>query len=164
PAALAWTGAALFGGLALLFASVQLARGVERASAPMRRLLYGYNAVLTAVLLAVILALLNVLPYSHVWPFGYLDRPYDWTASRLYTLSDRSRNILTSLRQPVHVYLLMRQNDDATSEMITLLDNCRVLTDQLRWEALSPDRNRAQFAKLLEKYPAVTDPIGVLVV
>src|SRR5436190_5766280 len=40
PLPLVWTLAALFGGLALIFVSLQLARGVERSSGPMRRLLY----------------------------------------------------------------------------------------------------------------------------
>ena len=60
----------------------------------MRRLLYGYNAVLTTLLLGAILGLLNLLAYSHVGPFAYLERPLDWTSGGLYTLSDRTRAVL----------------------------------------------------------------------
>src|SRR5262249_31336016 len=44
-------GLSVVGGLAIMFVSLQLARSVERVSAGMRRLLYGYNAALTGLLL-----------------------------------------------------------------------------------------------------------------
>ena len=55
--------AAFVGGLALTFASMQLARGRERESALMRRLMYGFNAVFSTLLLASILLILNFVPY-----------------------------------------------------------------------------------------------------
>ena len=60
----AWQGAtwwhlwvcllALFGGLALMFVSLLPARAVERTDPALRRLLYGYNAVLSGLLMLAI--------------------------------------------------------------------------------------------------------------
>src|SRR5262249_30978857 len=55
PRALVWTALALFGGLALMFASLQLGRGMERQNQNIRRLIYGFNAVLTGLLLLAVL-------------------------------------------------------------------------------------------------------------
>jgi hypothetical protein len=164
PAALAVTGLAMFGGLVLMFVSLQLARGAERSSLTMRRLLYGYNAVLTTLLLAAILGLVNLLAYSRVGPFAFFQKTFDWTTTGLYTLSDSTRSVLASLRQPVKVYAIIRQEDRAMPAVETLLNNARGVTDQFTWEALSPDRNRRAVAQLLQKFPAVTDPYGLLVV
>src|SRR5207249_7648400 len=68
---------ALFGGLALMFASLQLARADERSSPGLRRLLYGYNAVLTGRLVLAILVVLNVSTYITVVPAwgGFFAKP-----------------------------------------------------------------------------------------
>jgi hypothetical protein len=53
----------IFGGLAVMLLALQLARSQERINPGMRRLLYGYNAALTSLLLLTILAHLNVFAY-----------------------------------------------------------------------------------------------------
>src|SRR5262249_41531898 len=54
----------LFVGLAVMFLSLQLGRTQERTNIVVRRLLYGYNSVLTGLLLLSILGLCNVLAYG----------------------------------------------------------------------------------------------------
>jgi len=54
----------LFGGLALLFASLQFLRAEERSNQTMRRAIYGFNALLGTVLLLSVLGLLNLLAYT----------------------------------------------------------------------------------------------------
>ncbi|HVS39159.1 MAG TPA: hypothetical protein VMS17_26610, partial [Gemmataceae bacterium] len=124
-----WTvwgcGAAVFGGLALMFISLLLARSVERSNALMRRLMYGYNAFFSSFLLLAVLLLINVLGYSPLPVFGALQKTYDWTANQVYTLQQATKNQLRDLNQPVHVMLLMSDNSDLRPDMITLLDNCR---------------------------------------
>src|SRR5437870_447568 len=74
----------LFGGLAIMFSGLQIGRSEERTNPGMRRLLYGYNAVLSCLLVLTILAHLNVFVYLPVWPFTYAHETYDWSGSRLY--------------------------------------------------------------------------------
>src|SRR5262249_45007827 len=64
-------------GLAIMFASLLLARTEERSKPLLRRLLYGFNAVLTGLLLLALLVVLNILAYI------YLPTASDWTSSGL---------------------------------------------------------------------------------
>ena len=160
--------AAFVAGLALAFFSLQLGRGQERESAGMRRLLYGFNAVFSTLLLAAILLLVNVLPYlpqlgAHDFIHSFLGANFDWTQSRIYSLSDRTKNTLSSLKQPVKVYVLLDNNDPLTEQVLTLLQNCQALDPTLTWEQISSLSARIQELpqKLREK---ITDSHGLLVV
>src|SRR5262249_55930416 len=74
-------GGLLLGGLVLMFIGLQLARRLERTRTGLRRLLYGYNAVLGALLVALGLGLVNALAYSKVQWFSWLGHTVDWTSS-----------------------------------------------------------------------------------
>src|SRR5436190_12015694 len=118
---------ALFGGLALMFGSLQLARTDERSSPGLRRLLYGYNAVLTGLLVLAILVVLNVSTYVTQIPAwgAFFSKPSDWTASNIFTLSTESRNVLASVDKPVKVYVLLAKRDPFYNEVETLMSNVR---------------------------------------
>jgi hypothetical protein len=162
-ALIAWPILANVGGLLILFLSLQLIRGQERASGLMRRLLYGYNAVLSCLLLLYALVLVNVMAYANVPPFTYLDRIYDWTSSGVYSLSDKSRSLLGSLQEPVKVYVIP-QNEIVRRELESLLESVRSANPaMITWETVSRDRNRSTLAKLEEKF-RIPEPAGLLVV
>ena len=136
-------GAALFGGLVLIFLGVQLARAYERSQAGMRRLLYGYNDVLAFLLLLSILVLVNVLTYVWIPPFDFFGRTFDWTSKNIYTLTPSSINFLENLDQPVKVYVMLTRIDNTTlSDVENLLENCRSYNPNLTWKDLSPNINR----------------------
>ena len=159
---LAGVTAALLGGLFLIFAGMQLARNWERSHGSMRRLLYGYNAVFSSVLVIVILLLVNVLSYAPVRPFSLFAQTGDWTQSRIYSLSDSSKNFLRDLKEPVKIYVLLSGNDRITSEVETLLNNCRAVNPRISWEMLSRDLNQQELIDLIRKYQ-LPDPMGLLV-
>src|SRR5947209_5091657 len=154
---------ALFGGLALMFASLQLARADERSSPGLRRLLYGYNAVLTGLLVLAILIVLNVSTYISVVPAwgSFFAKPSDWTASSLFTLSPASKNLLSSIDQPIQIYVLLTQSDPFRSEVENLMSNFRAANRQIEVEYVSPESRRA--AELMKKYE-LPDILGILVV
>jgi hypothetical protein len=154
--------AALLGGLFLIFAGMQLARTWERSHGSMRRLLYGYNAVFSSVLVIVILLLVNVLSYAPVKPFSLFAQTSDWTQSRIYSLSDSSKNFLHEMKEPVKVYVLQRSNSRIAMETETLLNNCRAVNPRISWEMLSPDINQQEVIELIRKYQ-LPDPLGLLV-
>ena len=165
---------ALVGGLGLTFLSLQLSRGVERESALMRRLLYGFNAVFTTLLLGAVLLLINLLPYipklsryDFVTPI--FAGTYDWTQARLYSLSPRSRATLADLKEPLKVYLILDEGGALSEQVQTLLENCRNVTPQISWENISGlDRKRIQElanqykAKITEEQMDFTGPRLVL--
>lgn len=136
-------------GLAAMFASLQLARASERDNAFMRRLLYGYNALLTSLLLLLVLVIANIF-VGVKFP-----RPLDFTASSIYTLSDRTVNILGHLQKPSKFYVLLDSGDPIQSETQTLLVNMRSVSDKVQVEDVSPNPNvnPKQYRALREKYP-----------
>jgi ABC-type uncharacterized transport system len=156
---------ALFGGLAILFGALQYARPEERTQPTLRRLLYGYNAVLSGILLLAILVVVNLLAYVPFWPFTAAAAPYDWTASHVYSLSPASREVLQRLDKRVHVYVLMPAEASLkTQEIQTLLANTRAYTNKIDWETISPQQQPRATEKLVEKYQIGSAGYGVLIV
>ncbi len=155
--------AALIGGLVLMFLALQLARPVQRTSMSMRRWLYGYNTILSTLLLLFILILVNLLPYTAVRPFSWAMEATDWTSGQLYSLHPATRNLLADLKEPVKVYVLIPTGSVLARDVETLMDNCRAVNPLLTWEQLSRDRNRGEIERLIKQFQ-LPDSIGVLVV
>jgi hypothetical protein len=143
-----------------MFISLLPLRAVEHSNAALRRLLYGYNAVLTGLLLVAILMVVNVLV------FNYLTPSFDWTQSGIYTLSDRSKGLLQALDKPAKVYAVLNSSGDVRMrEVRTLLDNCRSVNEKLQVEYVDPDLDRAKMIKLMNDYQWPIDQRqGLLVV
>lgn len=158
--------AAVFGGLVLTFVSLQLARGMERSSSSLRQLLYGYNAALGSFLLLTILVLFNILPYG----FAAFNNPIDWSESNISNLSDATRNLLSSLKQPIKVIAILQPRTEIEQSVIgdvyTLLKACQEQNkDNFKWESMSRDMTLDDLRKLVDKYPIVKSQglLGLLV-
>ncbi len=162
-AAVARCIAALIGGLVLMFVGLQLARPVQRTSMSMRRWLYGYNAILSGLLLLFILILVNLLPYTGVKPFSWAMEASDWTSGQLYTLQPATINLLAELKEPVKVYMLIPSGSLLSRDVETLMNNCRAVNTLFTWEQLSRDRNSREVERLVKQYQ-LPEPIGLLVV
>ena len=155
---------AIFGGLGVMFGALQLVRSEERSNPGLRRLLYGYNAVLTSLLLLTILAHVNVLAYLPFRPFNALNAAYDWTEATLYTLSPESTAFLQKLDKPVKVYVLIPANNEFLyREVSTLMDNCKRVSNQIDVTSISPDLSSGEVLALAEKYQ-IPEREGILVV
>lgn len=152
------------GGLAVMFASLQLARAGERSAPWMRRLLYGYNTVLTGLLLLAILGVANVLTYVPLKPFKAFNTITDWTAANLYGLSDASKNILARLDKPVKIYAIVVDKDDVGMSAIKpLLANCQAASSDVQVEYISPDLDDTRLSELAKKY-SIRPDAGLLIV
>jgi hypothetical protein len=155
-------GAILFGGMLLMFLGLALARGYASEFANLRRIVYGYNAIVGSALLFCILGLINLLPYIQLAPFKYLSQTYDWTTSRIFSLEPASKSLLASLNEPVKVYVLMPKGEIVTTEVETLLNNCRNETPLLTWQLVSRDFNIEEMRELYKKYQ-LPDSLGLLI-
>jgi ABC-type uncharacterized transport system len=144
-------------GMAIAFASLLLARGDERSSAFLRRLLYGYNAVVQGLLAVLILVVANVYVTMK------FSKPIDFTTSSFYSLSPTSETLLQALDKPVKVIVLLDPNEGEDpqgppgafllSMVRPMLTNCQAVTDKLEVEYLIPDpsTNPARFDELAKK-------------
>jgi hypothetical protein len=151
-------GLSVIGGLALMFMSLQLARSVERASAGMRRLLYGYNAALTGLLLLAILGLLNVLAYVHLWPFTLFAKSLDWTPSQTQTLSQRSIEILQKETPgELQLIVLMPNSDPKIDAIDQLVKNVRKYK-RVGTAFLDPHENHGEFMQVRLRFGKLIDP------
>jgi hypothetical protein len=147
----------LLGGLFAIFASLQLGRTEERSNPTLRRLVYGYNALLTGLLVLAILVVANVLASIH------LKTPYDWTSQSIYSLSSRSESLLENLQKPTKVYVIMALENDDQRRVRALLNNCQSASKKLEVEYLSPELDRERVKNLMAKYK-VSEREGLLLV
>jgi hypothetical protein len=147
----------LLGGLFVIFASLQLGRTEERSNPTLRRLVYGYNTLLTGLLVLAILVVANVLASIH------LNTPYDWTSQSMYSLSSRSESILENLTKPTKVYAIMALENEDLRRVRALLNNCLAVNNKIEVEYLSPDLNLERVKSLAEKYK-INEREGLLVV
>jgi hypothetical protein len=141
-------------GLAIMFISLLTLRSEERRNPAARRLIYGYNSVLTGLLLLAVLAvvdLFGVFYFSHI---------FDWTATNIYSISPVSQKILEQLDKPVKIYVLMSPDDAMYPDLDTLLVTCKNYTDKLDVDYVS---RMSTLRELFSKY-ALQNDTGVVVV
>ncbi len=98
-----------------------------------------------AILLGVgILGLVNWLGARHY-------RRFDWTSAGLYTLSEKSIQVLKSLRQPVAVTVFMTEGSPLYAETQELLRRYQAASPRITVETLNPERNPARAQAFLKE-------------
>jgi len=104
------------------------------------------SATVVAVVLAVVLVLMvNWLSYRHY------DRG-DWTGSNIYTLSDKSVNVLRDLDTDVQVVVFMTPQTPLFNEVKELLARYRAASPRLTVEFIDPDRDPLRTQQLAKEY------------
>jgi ABC-type uncharacterized transport system len=141
----------MFTALALMFFSFNLARTDIRKNVALRRVMYGYDAIVQMLLLIGVLFILNVVIYA-LYPFTF-----EWTRNRgAYDLSDSSKNLIANLKEETHVFVLITQATPYYKDVRNLLDNCQAISNhKLDVKYISPDADRGPFAELARKFPAI---------
>jgi hypothetical protein len=152
------------GGLAIMFVSLNLAQGDKESSSAYRRLLYGYNTVLTGCLLLLILVIANVLVYIPWGPLAFFNNTYYWSTSSIYALSSQSERILQGLDKPLKIYAIVSENDGIYYPVRALLDNCRSAQPDIQVKYLSPDLDKEEVARLGKQYKFSGERAGLLVI
>lgn len=142
----------LFGTLVLMFVSFNLARTDIRKDVVLRRIMYGYAAVVQGLLVIGMLAIFNVVVYALV-PFSF-----DWTKSRgAYAIADSSKNLIAGLKQEAHIFVILPRNHPASQDLRNMLDNCEAIAVKDRFQVayVSPDINQTKFLELLRFFPQI---------
>jgi hypothetical protein len=146
----------VFAGPVLILTSLIVTRTEEHSQPMLRRLFYGFNAVLAGQLVLLILLVLNVVGYY------FLPKSSDWTKSKIYTLSPKSQDLLKGLEEPVKIYAILDRADEG-AEILQLLANASRVNDRVQWERVLRGRQDARLRELMRRY-SLLDPIGLLVV
>lgn len=102
--------------------------------------------VLGAVLLAVNANILVARWYKR----------WDFTASRLYTLSPATLSILRSLPEPVALVVFLAKSDPLSGSVREMLTAYRAQTDRLTITFVDPDQNPAEFQAYQSKLGILT--------
>lgn len=97
------------------------------------------------ILLAVALLLgVNYLSSRH-WKRG------DWTRTHIYSLSEKTRQILAGLKKPVRVTVFMTSRARLYTEVRELLARYQAASPKLEIEFVDPERNRARGEALAQE-------------
>lgn len=130
-----------------------------------RRTMYGLNVAIAAV---VVVALVVALNWLIAYTYDRVDGPakrwvrYDLTATRAYSLSPQTLNLLGSLEEDRRIVTLFRSNSAALERVRDLIDeyarySSRVTVDHINPDFDAVDRD-AFFNELHDKYEADVAP------
>src|SRR5881397_1511484 len=124
-----------------------------KITAPGRKVQFGASATVALVAAAAVLILVNYLSARHY-------RRWDWTSSRLYTLSQKSKQILQDVaksRQQVQVTALLSPSIEIYDNVRELLANYSAACTALKVEFLDPAREPARAEALMKKFGLQSD-------
>lgn len=113
------------------------------------RLRVGTNTFVSLVGAAIILAAVNYLAMRH-----YVRA--DWTSAGLYTLSDKSTKVVSSLSKPVSLYMLWSAGDPSGRfvEAKEILDRYAAVSSKLKVEVVDPDLSPEKVKMIIDQYGA----------
>ncbi|MGB8330757.1 MAG: GldG family protein [Polyangiales bacterium] len=103
------------------------------------------NLLLTAVLGIVVVVLINYLSSRHY-------ARWDWTSHGLFTLSERSRQVLRELEPEIQIYVFLGRDEKDFADIETLLEEYVAVSDKITVEWVDPDRDRARYQVLADKF------------
>jgi hypothetical protein len=83
--------------------------------------------------------------------FRHYER-WDWTSESIFTLSDRTEELLASLDRPVHLYLFLSQSEPNFREVQELLQRYGAESERVRLHFVDPDRRPAEYRTLLQRF------------
>jgi ABC-type uncharacterized transport system involved in gliding motility auxiliary subunit len=128
---------------------------MDRGSAP-KRFQVGINVALQVALVVVILVFINWA--AHLWLPYLISKKADLTRSQYYKLSDKTLQLLKSLKEPVDVIVFFQpvSEDYMTrrvfSDIRNLLDEYQNATGKLKIRYVDPDRDPVGAEKLVNDY------------
>lgn len=113
------------------------------------------NLAATAILALSLVVLVNFLSSRHY-------RRWDWTADQLFTLSDRSQQVLRELDQDIQIYVFLARGEQDFADVETLLEEYKAITPRIAVEWVDPDRDRARYQVLADRFGVDTLLAGEL--
>ncbi len=119
----------------------------------------GVNAWLATLLVAVLLGMLNYLAARHY-------RRGDWTRARMFSISEKTANVLRALDKDVRATVFMFRGSDGEAGQLRadvdeLLERFRRYTKRLKVEMIDPDRDPQRVQLLAKQYEIKQDDLDM---
>jgi gliding motility-associatede transport system auxiliary component len=102
------------------------------------------------VLVALLLAIVNYFGWKY-------HARFDWTGSRLYTLSEVSRNVLKGLKDDVQAVVFLGPQDQLYSPVRELLERYAAASPHVKVRVVDQEKNPVEASQLVKQYQ-VTSP------
>jgi len=103
------------------------------------------QALLAALLVIALAGMINWLGARH-W------KRADWTESQMYTLSEKSLNIIKGLHQDLDIVVFMTPASQLYPQVRELLDRYDAASDRIKVEFIDPERSPLRTKELAEKF------------
>jgi len=103
------------------------------------------SATAGVVLALVLVGMVNWLGYRH-----YVRG--DWTSSKIYSLSDKTKNVLKGIKDEVRVVVLMTPTTPLFTETKELLSRYEAMTPKLKVEFIDPERDPLRTKQLAQEF------------
>lgn len=116
-----------------------------RDDAARRRVVAGSTLGVGVLLLAVLLAMANYFGWKY-------HQRFDWTSSRIYTLSPKSQQVLAGLTKDVTAIVFLRPGSNLYDPVKELLARYEAASPHLKVRFVDPDRNPVEAQQLVSKY------------
>ena len=114
-------------------------------AATRRRLAFGSTLGAGSLLALALVLIANYLAFRHY-------QRWDWTSSKLYTLSEKSESILRGLERDVSVVVFMDEQTEAFEPTKELLARYGAASPRVKVSVVDPVRNPARAQQLVEQY------------
>ena len=128
--------------------------GKKQSYSKSLRIKAGANVTVSVAVACFIFIMVNYLSFRHY-------RLFDWTAGRLYTLSEKTGGVLSTLEEPLNIYVFYQPRQRAYPYVNDLLKEYAHASDKIRVEKLDPDRDLSRVKMLAKKFNI--DALNVIV-
>ncbi len=103
------------------------------------------NVFLMILIALIVFVLVNYINYRHY-------KRYDWTQSSLYSLSDKTKKILSSLNEPLEIIVLYQPTHNLYTSIQDLLKEYSYINNKMKIEYIDPDKDVARTEMIANKY------------
>lgn len=110
-----------------------------------RKLLSGGNATVAVLAVIGVCVLMNAISDRRF-------KRWDWTGSKIYSLSDKTAKILAGLKSDVSATVLLQPDQETYDEIHELLANYQARNPHLKVEYLDPSREPARVEQMIKTF------------
>lgn len=100
---------------------------------------------LNALLLTSIMLMVNYLAFRHY-------ARWDWTEQSIFTLSDRSEQVLARLSHPIEIWVLLSESEPEHAELQNLLERYRAASDRISLHYVDPHRDPGSYQEVVRRF------------